>query len=311
MSATKYTFSISQDFPNHKVATDRLTSEIQASVIIIALDRINTAGDVCDIWFKDELSSDDQTILASVVHNHSGEPLPQNQTINTNIKSSEITLGSQIKGFQDLTGHNFYKPGGFQYFIKANTTSIFCEKFSSTLYICGGGYKIPEYEYVAGVKTEQKPERGDYVVFDMVDIDNITGYGKKANIAKVARASNVATITTSASHTFAVGEKVCVNCTGDSTFTDMEEVITGVPDNTHITYANTGDDMAEKDATGTVGKIVVLAPFVPKDMVWPGKEWECNEGDAKAIPPGIYLRFRYVSVGSTDVYAYVWYNMRT
>jgi len=76
MAATKYTFSIEDDFPNHKVATDRLTREIQASAIVMALDRIDTAADVCDVWFKDALAAGDVTILNGLVAAHSGEALP-------------------------------------------------------------------------------------------------------------------------------------------------------------------------------------------------------------------------------------------
>jgi hypothetical protein len=55
----------------------RLTSEISSSTIITALDYINVSIDHCDIWFKDTLSSIDQTNLDSIVANHSGEPLPE------------------------------------------------------------------------------------------------------------------------------------------------------------------------------------------------------------------------------------------
>lgn len=75
MASVKYTYSISADFPNGKVATDRLTNEIRASAIITALDAIVTSGDNCDVWFKDALSSGDETILDGIVAVHSGEPL--------------------------------------------------------------------------------------------------------------------------------------------------------------------------------------------------------------------------------------------
>lgn len=74
---TKYTFSIQSSFPNHIVETTRLTLEIQASAIAIAIDRIDTAGDVCDVWFKDALSSEDQSTLNGLVATHSGAPMPQ------------------------------------------------------------------------------------------------------------------------------------------------------------------------------------------------------------------------------------------
>ena len=76
MSATKYTYSIAEDFPHAKVDTSRLTQEIQASAIVTALDYINSSGDDCDIWFKDALSVGDETVLDGLVAAHSGEPLP-------------------------------------------------------------------------------------------------------------------------------------------------------------------------------------------------------------------------------------------
>lgn len=76
MPATKYTYSISVDFPNQIVATDRLSIEIKDSAIVTALDYINTSSDDCDIWFKDALSGGDETILDGLVAVHSGEVLP-------------------------------------------------------------------------------------------------------------------------------------------------------------------------------------------------------------------------------------------
>jgi len=83
MAATKYTYSISDDFPNHKVDVNRLTMEILGSAIVTALDYINTSGDDCDIWFKDELSAGDITALDAVVAAHSGEALPDPVTATT------------------------------------------------------------------------------------------------------------------------------------------------------------------------------------------------------------------------------------
>lgn len=77
MAATKYTYSITTDFialeyslPN----TAALTTQIQASAIVTALDYINTSGDDCDIWFKDSLSSGDEDSLDALVAAHTGEP---------------------------------------------------------------------------------------------------------------------------------------------------------------------------------------------------------------------------------------------
>ena len=170
---------------------------------------------------------------------------------------------------------------------------------------------MPEYLYVDGTKVEYKPEKGDYITFDLVDIDNILGYGHYIeDVSYVSRTSNVATITTATPHGFSAGNVVCIN-TDDDTFDDMEEAIIAVPTITTLTYANSGSDVAEKEATGDIGKIVVLAPFVPQDYTSPGEEWQCVKSDAKLIPPGVYLRFRYVSTGATDVVVMPFYSMRT
>lgn len=70
-------YSIQNDFPNHIVSLDRLTQEIQQSAITVALDNINTSGDVCSILFKDEINDTNKTALDAVVASHSGESLPE------------------------------------------------------------------------------------------------------------------------------------------------------------------------------------------------------------------------------------------
>lgn len=75
MAVTKYTYSVSLDF-SHGVDGPRLATEISASGITVALDRIDTAGDACDIWFKAALTQGEETTLSGIVSAHSGEPLP-------------------------------------------------------------------------------------------------------------------------------------------------------------------------------------------------------------------------------------------
>lgn len=70
--SVKYTYSISNDFPNSIVNSDRLSSEIRSSDITIALDYINTYMNDCDIWFKADLTSPDQTVLSGVISAHGG-----------------------------------------------------------------------------------------------------------------------------------------------------------------------------------------------------------------------------------------------
>jgi hypothetical protein len=79
MASTKYTYSIANDTANGEVAVSKLTSEIQQSAIVTALDYISVNGDVLDIWTKADLSSGDETILDSIVGSHDGveEIIPQ------------------------------------------------------------------------------------------------------------------------------------------------------------------------------------------------------------------------------------------
>lgn len=84
MAKTKYTYSISTDFtgliaPYTKPDIPRLTQEIQTSNIVTALDYIGITGDLCDIWFKAELSAGDQTILDGIVAAHTGQPIAEKQ----------------------------------------------------------------------------------------------------------------------------------------------------------------------------------------------------------------------------------------
>ena len=71
MASVKYQFLTGQ-FPNNLVNIARLKSEIQESSITTALDYINAVPTYCDIWFKSELPSADETTLSGVVAAHSG-----------------------------------------------------------------------------------------------------------------------------------------------------------------------------------------------------------------------------------------------
>jgi len=75
MVATKYTYSIAGDTAQAKLVPGKLGEEIGESSIVIALDYINSSGDVLDVWMKDSLSAGDETILDGVVAAHDGVPL--------------------------------------------------------------------------------------------------------------------------------------------------------------------------------------------------------------------------------------------
>jgi len=66
---TKYTYSISTDVGG-PVDSDFLTVDIAADGITTELLRIDTDGDVLDIWFADALSGGEETILDTCVTEH-------------------------------------------------------------------------------------------------------------------------------------------------------------------------------------------------------------------------------------------------
>jgi hypothetical protein len=72
MTATKYTYSITDDTLNGALYTDTLVTSIRNSAIVTALDYVDSSGDVLDIWMKAALSGGDETILDGVVAAHDG-----------------------------------------------------------------------------------------------------------------------------------------------------------------------------------------------------------------------------------------------
>lgn len=75
MADTKYTYSISSDFPNKQVNSDTLRQAIlDSSISSAGFLRIDISGNVCDIWFDDPLSAPDQATLDGIVAAHTGEP---------------------------------------------------------------------------------------------------------------------------------------------------------------------------------------------------------------------------------------------
>ena len=86
MAVTKYTYSISRDTECGKVDTAVLQEQIQHSLITVAVECINTNGDVLEILMKNELSSQETGYLDGVVADHDGvprSPMPRSpRTIN-------------------------------------------------------------------------------------------------------------------------------------------------------------------------------------------------------------------------------------
>jgi len=82
------------DYTKTPCAIDRLTQEIQTSSIIIALDHINLLDSALSIFFKDTLSDNDKSTLDTIVTNHNGQPLPENQItqVQTQFEAKDKTL---------------------------------------------------------------------------------------------------------------------------------------------------------------------------------------------------------------------------
>lgn len=75
MAATKYTRSITGDFPNDKVTPCCFKNEIDGSAITPTLISIHTKGDNCDCWFDDALSGGDEAIFDGLVAAHQAPDL--------------------------------------------------------------------------------------------------------------------------------------------------------------------------------------------------------------------------------------------
>ena len=76
MADTKYSYTVSTDFPNGAVAAYKLVEEIRDSSITVAVDRVDVSQDVCDVWFKAALSTDEEAVLNGLIAAHDGVPLP-------------------------------------------------------------------------------------------------------------------------------------------------------------------------------------------------------------------------------------------
>ena len=90
MATYSYLYDFS-DFPNNKVSPDRLKMEIESSEITVALDRIDLEDTArCLIYFKAELSDEEENVLNGVVANHTGEPLVDHQYVKAEILADRI-----------------------------------------------------------------------------------------------------------------------------------------------------------------------------------------------------------------------------
>jgi hypothetical protein len=104
---TTYNYSISAAFPNNKVDCPRLEEEIAHSAITIALDSIDVSGDFCSLSFKAALTVDERTILAGIVTNHSGLPLPSKPAPTTSDGRPRVAMEKPDSTKYTLCSHDW------------------------------------------------------------------------------------------------------------------------------------------------------------------------------------------------------------
>jgi len=72
MAIEKYTYSVNVDFINNIVDAGTLAEAIRNSTITVALELISVSGDICDIYFKDAIGTNNENILDVIVAAHTG-----------------------------------------------------------------------------------------------------------------------------------------------------------------------------------------------------------------------------------------------
>lgn len=159
MAQTKYTYSIINDTMNAKLNSNDLNDEIQVSDITIALDYINASGDVLDIYFKDALTSEQQTTLIGIINVHEGSPVIIQEPQYASNKAMEV---AQVYG----------DPGNSPFWIAdpeimtAGQTTFVDFEITTELELKGGIYGILNFDDI---------HKDDYIEASLIDKDNILG----------------------------------------------------------------------------------------------------------------------------------------
>ena len=111
MAETTYTYSIAVDVTAGSVTASNLVGEIQASAIVIAVERVDTAGDVLNVVMKDALSAGDETILDGLVAAHDPTITNPPTTVTLDeMKNIEAALMVEVAQPRTGMGMNFYSP---------------------------------------------------------------------------------------------------------------------------------------------------------------------------------------------------------
>lgn len=298
---TKYTYSISSDF-SAGVATDALASEIETSSIVTVLDRIDTAGDDCDVWFKDVLSGGDQTTLNSLVAAHAGVGLAQPvQTVNL---QPQTQVGLPNVTVQDVPDDcaSFRR----SWLIECLPTSITLRDICLNNDLVGPTGVTYVVSSFFGCATEAA--LGSELQIDLIDRDDVLGYFGPFGVPLSKLEGLTSTV-----GTFQVGEEIrSPTCrakvlgvhTGylDISYDrwDSDGHSANFGDGETITGQTSGATSVLSTPAFTEGGFIFLQRFIKDEALYRFKEHEQKPGGARQVPPGLYFRCAIYNAG-TDV----------
>lgn len=98
MPVTKYTYSVANDTLNGTVDVGTLKSELELTSIVYAIEDITEIGDVLDIYYKEALSTGDETIVTNTVAAHDGDNIVGNGIIDVKILEESLDPNKRTGG---------------------------------------------------------------------------------------------------------------------------------------------------------------------------------------------------------------------
>ena len=302
---TKYTYAISTDF-SAGLAADRLDRDIRASSSFsIALDRIDTSGDDCDIWFRDVLPGGEETALDALVAAHTGQALPSEPLLDANghliaklYPDSSVGLPSVM--VINIPDEAVVKLKSWQIIAPAQTTLIkdifIGDDFigaQGKCYLAGGEYRVR-------ATNGHGAAAGSALHLAIVDRDNLLGYFGYYGMSRT-KLSGLTSIT----GTIAVGNTVTGGTSGS--VADVLSVGSGTCDVTYHSGPFTDGEALtfSGGATATLGTwdegdVIEIVRNVRDEWIEDYDQRDYSPGGSREIPTGLYLRIIAYNNHATD-----------
>lgn len=162
----QHTYSIANDTLNGAVIGAQLKSEIELSSITVALDRIDTSGDVLNVFFKAVLSAGEVTTLTGLVNSHDGILVQEPDKV-------EVSNSVHNHGIAEADGHRARVRGMCKDTITAGQSKDIDYKMQQLTY-----QGVNKESVFDGVEYYANgADNFDEITFQVVDVDNILGYG--------------------------------------------------------------------------------------------------------------------------------------